>query len=294
MEEWMNKRTVIAATVLMALGVGAALLWRKLERAGAQTSVQASADPAVATHSDSVTAVAPATSPAATSHMTIKVKGKPRPNVPQVSSPADQRKHAELRQQLTDMNPQLAAELEITPEEAEQFLDLLASQRIQISVVIASRPGSIRDGVYSTDLRRSIRTMELAGDAEQASMLGGKYPLWLQHQEIQLQQSPVDQLQRMLARQGMGLSDAEFAPLAAALAAEEKHLGRDMPVAAQARRDPRQELLEQLQHAAAIDRQLVNVASRYLNRQQFEAYEQLLEQREYTAQRLLRSVGGAD
>ncbi len=93
-------------------------------------------------------------------------------------------------------------------------------------------------------------------------------------------------------RQGIGITDEETDSLNAALAAEQGRLSRDAPRPADLPGNSPRQLLEQELQYASNSSQLVRVASRYLSTRQLEAYEQLLEQRTLTAQRLLRIMDG--
>jgi hypothetical protein len=287
----MDKRAVISVTALLVLGAGIAVFWRKLEREPAVDTAQGPGEPAAAMNSG--TAAAPVSEQLLAEKLRASQGDGAQAAAPQAeASPEILQKRAQARNKLMAAYPELATTLQLTPEQAEQFLDLLARQQVEIAELIAARPGEIRDGVYSQRLARDVNIMELSDDAEQTALLEGKYPEWLQYQQDEIFRNPVDQLQGVLQRQGIGIADADADALVTALAAEQTRFSKEMARTSGSPGDSPRELLQQQLHYAANNRQLVKVASRYLNTQQLEAYEQLLERRTLTAQRLLRNMGG--
>jgi len=286
----MDKRTVISVTALLALGSAIGYFWHKAEQ-------EPAAEPAPQAHE--AAAMPAGISPAAASEQLLEKQlhaslDGSHVRLVAAATPAswvDPVKRAAARGQIANLHPDLATALQLGPEQAEQFNDLLARQQLEIADLLAARPGDIRGGVYSQRLLREIEVMELSDNAEQAAMLGDKYPTWLQHQQDEVFRNPVDQLQGMLVRQGIAMADQDFDPLVTALAAEQARFARDMPRDSTAGNSPRELLQEQL-HYAANNQQLVKVASRFLGSGQLAAYEQLLEQRRLTTQRLLRTMGG--
>jgi hypothetical protein len=281
---------VVYAIALVALGASMGLLWRKLEQPTVDLA-QTPAHPAAATVPEAVATAASAQLLEEKLRASIDAAGNAQANVPQASaSPVDLQKRAEFRKKVVEAYPDLATELQLEPEDADRFLDLLARQQMEISELIASRARENRDGDYSDSLMRDIRTMERADDAEQAAMLSGKFPEWLQLQETQLQQSPVDQLTGMLLRQGIGLPESTLDPLVVALAAEQKRIEQQKPGDSEASGNSRRQELQQELRYTSNSRQLLKVASRYLDQRQLDAYAQLLEQRRRTAEHLLHTL----
>jgi hypothetical protein len=285
----MDKRAVMLVTALLALGAGIGFFWRKLEHPPAAELAQAPGGPAMPPG----TAATPVSEQLLAEKLRTSLDGggAARPDVPQVpASPEVLQKRAEIRDKLRAMYPDLATALQLTPEVAEQFLDLLARQQLEIAELIATRPGDNRNGVYSQRLARDINVMELSDDAEQAALLTDKYPDWLQFQQDDLNINPVDKLHGTLTRQGIDITTAVTDELATALAAEQTRLSREMARASEPASPSPRQLLEQELQNGSNNRQLVGVASRYLNPQQLEIFEQLLQQRARTAQRLLRTT----
>jgi hypothetical protein len=286
----MDKRAVISVTALLALGGAMGFFWRKTEQEPAMEPVPRASHPPTDMHAGG--SAASGSAQMLEQQLQARLEGSHmRPHAAAPAGWSDPAKRAEARGQVEDMHPDLAAALQLGPEQTEEFLDLLARQQMDIAELLAARAGDIRDGVHSQRLSREIEVMELSGNAEQAAMLGEKYPDWVQHQQDEVLRNPVDQLQGMLVRRGIGMADPEFDPLVTALAAEQARLNKEMPPASEPGNSPRELLQEQLRYAAN-NRQLVRVASRFLNAQQLAAYEQLLEQRRLTTQRLLRTMGG--
>ena len=278
----MNKRSMIYVAALVALGVGMGVYWRQPEQPAEAEPAQLPAEPVAAP--PPLVAALPTAGQASLEGIRAVVAPVP-------ASPAELQRRAEIRSKLVEAYPDLDQELELTPEEAGQFLDLLARQQAQIAELIAARSGS---GANPQRLARDLLAMELSGDAEQGAMLKGKYPEWLDYQEKQLQINVVDQLHVKLLRQGVDISSAEMESLADALTAEHRRIQEELPPMAEPAGSNRRQLLELELQNAAYQRRLIAAASRRLNAQQLEAYEQLLEQRKRTAQQLLRVTEGRD
>jgi hypothetical protein len=287
----MDKRALLYVTALLAVGGTIGFFWRKVEREPATDLTAASAESAGTLHAG--TPAAPTSAQMLENQLQATLGSgdhQPRPASAAVpGSWGDPLQRAEARRQLEQWHPDLATALQLEPDKAGQFLDLLARQQLDIADLIAARSGDIRDGVYSQRLLREIEVMELSDNSEQAALLGDKYPDWLQHQQNEVLSNPVDQLHGMLVRQGIGTPEADFEPLATALAAEQSRFSKELARPSEPGSSPRELLQEQLQYAAN-NRQLVRVASRFLNAEQLAAYEQLLERRRLTTQRLLRTM----
>jgi hypothetical protein len=290
MKKRVDIRAVAGLIAVVALGAGIGFLWRKVERAAVEPAQQAAADPVATTNPGPAAADLPAQALAERLQASINA-GNPAPaSTPAAASPEQLLRRADIRRQLMRLYPDFAEQLELTPEQAEQFLDVLARQQLQVSELIAARQGS-NPGKYSQSLLSDLRTMELADDSEQAAVLGSRYPQWMQQQEAELQRSPLDKLQGVLALQGNGLATDRVEQMAAALAAEEKRLNQNLPHGAQSPGDdPQQQLQRELRHALDNRQQLLKVASAYLDAQQLEIYGQLLEERARIAQQLLRKM----
>jgi hypothetical protein len=284
----MDKRAVMLVTALLALGAGIGFFWRKPAQPPATEPARVPGEPAMTPGM----AAAPVSEQLLAEKLRTSRGGDAaRPDVQHApTSPEVLQKREEIRGRLRAMYPDLATALQLTPEVAEQFLDLLARQQLEIAELIATRPGDNRNGVYSQRLARDINVMELSDDAEQAALLTDKYPDWLQFQQDDLNINPVDKLHGTLTRQRLDITDAQTDELATALAAERTRLNREMPRTSEPVSPSPRQLLEQELQNASNNRQLVQVASRYLNPQQLEIFEQLLQQRARTAQRLLRTT----
>jgi hypothetical protein len=290
MKKRVNIRALSGLIAVVALGAAIGFLWRKLERAAVEPAQQAAADPAAATNPVPAAADPPAQVLAERLRTSINAGNPATGSAPAMPGPAELLRRADLRQQLMRIHPDFAEELELTPEEAGQFFDLLARQQLQVAELIAAHQGA-NPGKYPQGLLNDIRTMELAGDSEQAAALGSKYPLWVQHQEALLQRNPLEQLQGVLMRQGSGFASDRADQMGAALAAEQKRLNQNLPHAAQPPdNDPQQQLQEELRYSLNNRQQLLKVASAYLDSQQLESYGQVLEERARIAQRLLRRM----
>jgi hypothetical protein len=288
----MDKRNLIWGALLLALGAGFGVYWQQRERAPAAELVAVADGSPAATHA--LPLDAPADGQLAAKPSTSLGAQPARMAASAADDPEWQRQLAAARASLTEQYPELAAGLQLSEEQAGQFMDLLARQQVELASLIAARPRDIRDGVYSQGLLRDITVMELSDNAEQAALLQDKYQNWLQLQHDNLQRNPIDQLQNRLVQQGAGISDQDMDALNVALAAEQDRIGREqLRDAAPPGQDPRQ-LLEQELSYAAHRRELVAVAARYLHGRQLEIYEQLLEQRMLNARRLLRTLDAAD
>lgn len=266
----MEKLPVIPAVVLLAVGVSAAVLWRQLDRAPAPEPAahEAAPVPDTAVTLDTPGAAAPVVS---TPRVTTVAVAASNTLTFDVSL-----QDMEIRRALTEMYPALAQQLELPPEEAGKFFDLLARQ--QSAMALVTKEGD-------------LEMMARAAEGEQAAMLGNKYPQWLEYREAELQRDPVDKLQNMLATQQMSLPGEVVNPLVDALAVEQNQITKDL-MSVRGARDlaPRDLLRLQLQNSAADNRRLSGVAAGYLYPQQLEMYERMLQQRASGLQRKLRTT----
>jgi hypothetical protein len=255
--------------VILGLGVGAGVLWYRLDKARAPDAAQETAEPQGAAPA---VPLRPDTGPGPASQGTHPAVATPIITVP--LTPADLAKRAGAREMLQALLPDLATELELSTEDADRFLDLLARQQVEISEVSGAR---------------NLRVLELSGESEQAAMLGEAYPRWQEYQSDTYERDHVDQLQKILINQDMRLTDDEINPLVDALAAEQRRLTQELVNASQTRGQDAREMLQlQLDRADSSNRRLVEVASRHLRPQQLALYEQMLQQRVQGMRRKLR------
>jgi hypothetical protein len=285
MKKGANIRAVPGLVAVVVLGAGLGFLWRKVELGAAEPAPQAAAHPVAVANPTSTT---DKRSPQQLEQLRASIgAGTATPNpLPLPARPVDLRQRAEARQKLMRLHPDFAEQLELPAEDSEKFFDLLARQQQESAELIAAHQGRNPAG-----LQDDLRTMERANDAEQAALLGDKYPAWVQQQEAELHRNPVDELQNLLVREGMPLADDSVDKVFAAMAAEQKELSRSQPRAAEA---PGANLQQDLQYALNSRQLLLKAASGYLDARQLELYGQMLEERTRTAQRLLRKMEDVD
>jgi hypothetical protein len=283
----MERKTVISTIALVALGAAGGLLWKNLETRRLEAQRLEPLPPQRVEEAPEVTGTAgtPASqAPAASPGMPAAPAAPRHEGAPVVTSAEVLQKRAQARSRITDLYPALAADLELSVEEADGFLDLLARQQVEMAALDGMRTGA-----------EQRRRLQAAAEAEQAAMLGGKFEEWQAYQQTQMTRDPVDRMQLILTGKGNGLRDDQIGPMADALAAEQKRITSELVDASRTKGQDQRELLQlQLQRATANNRRLSDVASRHLTRQQLQVYEQVLQEQEIGLRRKLESMDAND
>jgi len=202
-----------------------------------------------------------------------------------VSSPeGKQMALAQTRSRLQQRYPDLAKVLNLSPEEANKLLDLIARQQMDLAGdSLNMLTGANREGGLQA-LQGQVQASRQASDAELAAMLGNKYPQWQEYQKSLPTREQVTRLQTVLGTSGNTLSDTQSNALITALAAEQQRISQESASAGTQTPEQRQ------QRTADNNRRLVNTASGHLNAQQLESYKNMLDQQQNITQ-LLRGLG---
>jgi hypothetical protein len=188
--------------------------------------------------------------------------------------------------------PGLAAELNLSPEQADQLFDLLSQQQTELREGVRDLAGRSDGSTTSVqDLQRMADERRRATEKEMAALLGSKYPQWQEYERTQPARQQVSQLQSVLASEGTKLTDAQSGPLISALAAEQQRIDQENLNALAATTDPQQYRQQQLQRASDNNRRLVTAATPYLTPQQLDSYQKMLERQQNTASRVIDALG---
>ena len=186
---------------------------------------------------------------------------------------------ANARMLLPTQYPDLARELNLSPEQAEKLFDMLARQQTDLSdsmrpMIEAARNGSM-PAAARLEMARKDMQMRAANDAELQTLLGDKYPAWQAYNQALPQRRQVKQLQAVLSATDNALSDAQAKPLIAALAAEQSRIQQDERNSLAANPQDVRKLLAQ--RGEDSNRRLADTASAYLTPQQLDSYQHILD-----------------
>jgi hypothetical protein len=190
--------------------------------------------------------------------------------------------------------PGLARELQITPAQAEEFLDLLgAQQRALAPISDGLLAKTARDPDTRLRLQRQLVDLQRSNLAAQAAMLGGRHARWLEYQSALLVRQQVEELQARLAAGSNALRESQVQPLLAVLTPEQLRLDRDLRdwnTSDTAVESPHM-LDEHMRRTVANQRHLLDVAAPLLEPLQREEYWRVLDQIAMREVALTRAVG---
>jgi hypothetical protein len=183
--------------------------------------------------------------------------------------------------------PDLAASLNLQPAEADRLLDLLAEQELEARVI--SMGTANEDGSYTVENMsmsgQQLLELRQKTEAEQAALLGEvTMQEWKRYRDSLGARAQVRELRTMLAESDYMLRDDQFAPMVAALAAEQQqhqaereklYYGSGNP----ARPTP-QEVIEHMDRRQNLIEQSLRrrheIASRFLDSEQLKHYDEML------------------
>jgi hypothetical protein len=183
---------------------------------------------------------------------------------------------AGLRTALAQAYPDLAKELNLTPEQANRLLDLISKYRLSSLGNVLG--GGAADAAGRQNLQAAVQENERKRDAEISAMLGdAKYQQWKEYEGSLDARQQVTRLRQTVDTSGQPLSQQQERQLITALAAEQRRQTEQaqvlaQPAGASAARDPLAMMEENARRAEENNRRNVEVASSYLNPQQLEAY----------------------
>lgn len=190
------------------------------------------------------------------------------------------------RMGLTQMHPDLAAELGVSPQEANRLLDLLAEQ--QLRSMQDSRwfdPETRSDPNAMSEFQRKMEERQRTDRAEIAQLLGNEVlTRWDDYQNTQSSRFRVRQLSSALEAAGMPLQQEQQRQLRQALADHERQLRTESPFATQRRdakntpEDNLRMLEEHLEWQEDAYERARNSVSGILSPEQLDTYRQMHQQ----------------
>lgn len=183
---------------------------------------------------------------------------------------------AMMRREMTRMHPDIEQELGITAQEKQKLFDLLSNQDQDITSMMLA----MQDPSAARDMQRKMVEAERAQEAKVSTLLGSKYPKWVEYQSTIDARQEVDQLRRTLSASETPLSEDQSRQLVAAFAAEKRRTrkeDRDWTNSAAALNSP-DFMQEGLQREAESQNRLVDAASPILNPAQRDRYKRQVEQ----------------
>jgi hypothetical protein len=201
----------------------------------------------------------------------------------------------QLRATLAAQYPDLAAELRMTPAEADKFMDLLARQQAESAGDVLGMTGLAGAATASQDAQRKLLERQLANEKEIARTLGNKYPQWQEYQGTAAAKQQVSQLRNLLGTGQDALTEAQSRPLIAALGAEQTRINKEeqnkMNTSVRSSQ-PMNILDEQMKSVSGHNERMVNAASPHLTTNQLDRYKQMLGQQEKMMQAIMGTLKG--
>ncbi len=128
-----------------------------------------------------------------------------------------------MRAMLNQNYPDLAAELGLSADEANRFLDLLGSQGDgSMEDVMALMEGGSPGSASREALLRRMEEKERAQEAQQSALLGSKYTKWQDYQHLVAARNEIKQLSTLLSTGDNPLTDAQAKELLPVITAEQR------------------------------------------------------------------------
>lgn len=184
---------------------------------------------------------------------------------------------AQARLQMPQAYPGVARELGLTPEEAEEFFDMLAKQQFErMALTTASQDGDAEAGLKINKARKD-------GEAAMARFLGpDREQAWNDYQQSLGARRQISQLGTLLSAAGRPLTDSQARQLTALVAAEQRRLKDEIGF-----RVKPQDPGAQTQYNEAVLKaseesniRIIEFAKTYLSAQQLDALKTSLAQRD--------------
>jgi hypothetical protein len=303
--------SVLAAGVLMA-GTAALVLWLQLRderERGAALALHAEATQVVATAQAAAVAPAPQQSAAATdpgaslpapttaAAPAVATGAVPAPKPAPVAAAARAADPMSdmMRAMMLQMYPDLAAELDLTPAQAEQFMDVFARQQGDSGTqFMGLMGGSTVDAGQRQQLQRQMLDKERADQAELRRILGSKYQRWEEYQSTAEARLQVNELRTALAASGSPLTDPQASALVVAFAADASRSREEDQawVATDAARNSPNLMRERMEREIEGQRRLVDLAAPHLNAAQLEQFRRKNDQDIAMVSSMLGMLGG--
>jgi hypothetical protein len=313
----MKKLVIVLGAGVIVAGIAAASLWQNL-RSEREQNRQLAAQAATPVQPPAQVPLSPAPEPVAppaaadASASPAAAQGGPTPPAEPATQqpPADANALAAalanpqskeivrsmMSSVVAQMYPDLAEELDLSPAEAQKFLDLLAKHQGDLGAEsLQLLAGGMSDPAAMQALQRKLTEQQRANEAEVAATLGSRYPKWQAYQATAAARQQVSQLSTALNAAGRPLSDTKTEALVAAFAREQEQLQkeeRDWGESAAAQNSPNM-LAESLQRAAEAQRRSVDVAAPHLDSEQLALYRSQVEQTINMTGAMMGLMGGA-
>lgn len=318
----MKKSAVFLGAGVLLAGVAATLLWLDLrgERAqggelAARISALESAQPASSgttgelpsTSPDSPAAPPAATVPAGATASAASapgaVPGAPAGVADSAASPAagilEAMQSAQgreftrtmMRGMMAQMYPDIAEEMNLSPDEVEALFDLLARQQDDLTAdSLAMMTGGVQDAAARQQLQRSVVEKQQAHQRELAAHLGAKHARWEQYQQTAAARQQLGQLESALAASGNPLTEEQSRKLVAAYTTEMKSITEEEEAwsTSPAALESSNLMQESMERALVAQQRLAEVARPHLTAAQREHQQRQLEQQSS----MLRAIGG--
>jgi hypothetical protein len=300
----MKKLAMVLGVMLLAVSAAAAYLWREAatqrshnaeaaSRIAAGELVQSSGSspsPAQAAGRDAPGAVAAAVADPASAapgqvSATAPARGQPAGGANALAEALRQMQNSPevqemtrimSRQMLEQQYPDLAKEMNLSPEKAGKLLDLLARHRMEQGTEMLNVSNGPQDRAAREERARALAKRDQAYQGELSALLGSNYPKWAEYQSKAEERQQAmytrmgqEQLRDSINASGTPLTDAQFKYLNTALEAEQNRIDRETT-----------SVQQQMQRLPQTNRRLIEVASAHLNPQQLERYRQYLQQQQ--------------
>lgn len=185
-----------------------------------------------------------------------------------------------LRSVMSQMYPDLAAELGLTDEEARKLLDLVVEQQLDLtSESVAMMTAGTDPAAMQATQRKMVEKQE-AHERELSALLGSKYPKWEEYQGTAAARQQVAQLRGTLAAGGNPLSEAQEKSLVAAFAKEQSRVAREQRewMASSAALSSSNVMQDSLNQALEGQRRLLDVAAPILDATQLAQFRRQVDQ----------------
>jgi hypothetical protein len=201
-----------------------------------------------------------------------------------------------LRSAMSQMYPDLAAELGLTDEETAKLLDLVVKQQLDLTAEsVAMMTGGTDPAAMQATQRKMVEKQE-AHERELTSLLGSKYPKWEEYQGTAAARQQVAQLRGTLAAGGNPLSEAQEKSLVAAFAKEQSRVAREQRewVASSAALGSSNMMQESLKQALEGQRRLLDVAAPILDATQLAHFRRQVDQQASMLGAMMGMMGGQE
>lgn len=277
---------ILSALLLVTVGVGTSLWLQHREHRSQIAALQAQAStspakpaslPAPASVADLQILPAPAASPLSPQRIAQDAERRARSDAATraLNRPEDRDiRRAQIQlQMIPRMFPDVASELNLSPEEVNRLFELLATLQTEFSDTSSIAFGnSDPDSGEVQEARRRLQAAPREKEERLAALLGSKFPQWQEFEKAAPARRQVKELQAVLASGDHALGSAQARPLIAALAAERARLDQDDRDAMAARVDFAE---IRKRRAREESRRLPEIASAYLTPAQLDRFQRM-------------------